>query len=236
MQQCPIDECSPVRWDDVDTVLLDMDGTLLDLHYDNYFWLELVPARYAAARRLTLQEARAVLQPRFTAVQGTLAWYCTDYWSRELQLDIAALKREIRERVCFLPGAEDFLRELNLRRVRTALVTNAHPDSLELKTSQTQLGEYFDAVISSHRYGAPKEHPDFWKLLQRELQFDPAKVLFIDDSLAVLRAAQAFGIGQLLAIARPDSTQPARTILEFPAVEGVAALVKEGTRTSQQCV
>ena len=27
----------------VDLVLLDMDGTLLDLHYDSHFWLDYVP-------------------------------------------------------------------------------------------------------------------------------------------------------------------------------------------------
>ena len=34
-------------WSDIDTVLLDMDGTLLDLHFDNHFWLEHLPQRYA---------------------------------------------------------------------------------------------------------------------------------------------------------------------------------------------
>lgn len=32
-----------IAWQEVDTVLLDMDGTLLDLAFDNYFWQTLVP-------------------------------------------------------------------------------------------------------------------------------------------------------------------------------------------------
>ncbi|MDH3916294.1 MAG: haloacid dehalogenase, partial [Chromatiales bacterium] len=39
-------ETAPYDWSTVDTVLLDMDGTLLDLRFDNYFWQELVPSRY----------------------------------------------------------------------------------------------------------------------------------------------------------------------------------------------
>ena len=39
-------------WRAIDTVLLDMDGTLLDLRFDNYFWLELVPRKYGAMAML----------------------------------------------------------------------------------------------------------------------------------------------------------------------------------------
>ncbi|HNG60363.1 MAG TPA: haloacid dehalogenase, partial [Cellvibrionaceae bacterium] len=37
-----------IPWQAIDTLLLDMDGTLLDLHYDNYFWLEYLPRAFAA--------------------------------------------------------------------------------------------------------------------------------------------------------------------------------------------
>ena len=158
-------------WDAIDTVLLDMDGTLLDLRFDSYFWLELVPERYAARHGLTLEQSRAVLGPMFAGKQGTLDWYCTDFWTRELSLDIAAMKREVREHVRFLPGAEEFLQALREKGVRVALVTNAHRDSLKVKATQTGVLNYFDVVFSSHSFGVPKEHPEFWRQLQAELQF-----------------------------------------------------------------
>jgi putative hydrolase of the HAD superfamily len=212
-------------WDRIDTVLLDMDGTLLDLDFDNYFWLQLVPERFALQHGLPLEEARAALAPRFAAKQGTLDWYCTDYWSRELALDIAGLKHELRNRVRFLPGAEAFLRALRVRGVRSILVTNAHFDSLRIKARQTALAKFLDVMVSSHQYGAPKEHATFWDRLHAEHPFDLQRTLFIDDSLAVLRAARAYGIGQVFAVARPDSTQPARVVTEFPAIAGVAELL-----------
>ncbi|HKE92719.1 MAG TPA: GMP/IMP nucleotidase, partial [Povalibacter sp.] len=184
-------------WTLIDAVLLDMDGTLLDLRFDNDFWLQLVPERFALRHSLTLEAARCELTPRFAAVQGTLDWYCTDYWTRELGLDIAALKHEVREQVRYLPGAQAFLGEMRRRGLRTALLTNAHHDSLDIKASQTHLTGYFDAVVSSHRYGAPKESPEFWRRAQVELGFDPSRSLFVDDSLAVLRAARDFGIAQI---------------------------------------
>jgi HAD superfamily hydrolase (TIGR01509 family) len=223
---CPTSAASPTpRWEEVDTVLLDMDGTLLDLHFDNFFWLELVPRRYAQQHELTLQAARTLLAPRFAAKQGTLDWYCTDFWSRELSLDIARLKHDMREHVRFLPGAQEFLQTLADRRMRTVLVTNAHHDSLSIKSSTVDLQRYFDSMISSHRFGAPKEHDEYWVKLAAELRYDPARTLFVDDSLAVLRAARRHGIAQIFAILRPDSTQAVRETTEFPAVEAVIDLL-----------
>jgi len=208
-------------------VLLDMDGTLLDLRFDNYFWLELLPERFARRHGMAVEAARDLLAPRFAAAQGTLNWYCTDYWTRELDLDIAQLKQEVRERVRFLPGAEAFLAELERRGVPAVLVTNAHHDSLGMKAAQTGLGRWFRRLVSSHEYGAPKEDPAFWVRLEAELAFDPRRVLFVDDSLPVLRAARQHGIGHIVAVARPDSTLAVREIDEFPAVPGVAALLTE---------
>jgi len=207
-------------------VLLDMDGTLLDLCFDNYFWLELVPERYAARHGLTLEQARSVLAPRFAAVHGTLDWYCIDFWSRELGLDVAGLKREAAARVCFLPGAERFLRGVKEHGRTTMLVTNAHRESLAVKAARTGLTRYFDVVVSSHDFGVPKEHAAFWRALQDRLSFDPARSLFVDDSPTVLQAARRHGIGQIYAISRPDSTRQPHQVAGFACVEAVEDLLE----------
>ena len=214
-----------VDWDRVDTVLLDMDGTLLDLGFDNYFWLELVPERFAARQQRPVSEVLVQLMSRFAAKQGTLDWYCVDYWSRELDLDIAALKREVGERVRFLPGAQQFLVQLRSRGLQVVLVTNAHRASLSVKAQQTGLIEYFHSTVSSHEYGVPKEHPHFWPKLEAQLQFDRQRALMVDDNLAVLRAARDYGIGQVVAVTRPDSAQPLRVVDEFPYTAAVIDLL-----------
>jgi 5'-nucleotidase len=223
----PASQLAPVRprWERIDTVLLDMDGTLLDLRFDNYFWLEVLPERYARRHQLSLAAAHAALMPRFTAKQGTLDWYCIDFWSRELSLDVAALKHEVREQVRFLPGAESFLQALRARGTHTVLVTNAHRDALGIKAAQTGLDRYFHRIVSSHEFGVPKEHAQFWVQLQSTLDLDPARCLFVDDSIAVLNAARAHGIGQIFAISRPDSTQAERVVEGFAAIEGVKNLL-----------
>lgn len=212
-------------WDEIDTVLLDMDGTLLDLRFDNWFWQELVPEIWGRDRGLSAAAALAKLAPRFEAARGTLEWYCIDHWSRELSLDIRALKRRVREQVAYLPGAQDFLRGLKHLGKRRVLVTNAHPETLAIKDAHVDLVGHLDEAYSSHAFGAPKEDAAFWPRLRARAHFDPARTLFVDDSLPVLAAAHEYGIRHLRAIRRPDLGRPARDTGAFAGVESIAQLL-----------
>ena len=212
-------------WAAIDHVLLDLDGTLLDLDFDNHFWQSLVPQHWGAARGLDLAAARALLQPRFAACEGTLPWYSTEHWSRELGLDIAALKRADAERIRWLPGAQRFLAAARERGKRLVLLTNAHPQALALKHERTGVLDHFDASFSAHQFGAPKEDPRFWQALARVERYDPARSLFVDDSASVLAAARAAGIGLIRAIRRPDSVREARVHGEFTAVDALVELL-----------
>ncbi|RVU29896.1 GMP/IMP nucleotidase [Neptunomonas marina] len=215
-------------WSSIDTVLLDMDGTLLDLHFDSFFWLEHLPLRYADIHQLDPDEAKRWLHERIMQEQGTLNWYCLDYWSRELDVDIVALKREVTERIAFRPHVKDFLSQLKVHDKRAVIVTNAHRGSLMLKLEKTDLAERVDHIICSHDYGVPKEEQAFWQRLQQEEPFDPERTLLVDDSLAVLRAAQTYGIRYLLSIVQPDSQSPKRDIAEFTAIDRFSSITPGG--------
>ena len=196
-----------IEWPSVDTVLLDMDGTLLDLRFDNWFWREHIPSHYGAANGMSAAAAWEAIEPKFAAIRGTLQWYCIEHWTREFGLDIAAIKRTTLERIGYLPGAEEFLQRLARSGKRRLLVTNAHPVTLAIKDLKVGLSAHFDAVYSTHAFGVPKEDAAFWPRLQAEVGFDPGRTLFVDDSLPVLAAARAFGIRWIRAIRRPDSGQ-----------------------------
>ena len=216
---------SAVDWTCVDTVLLDMDGTLLDLRFDNWFWLSFVPSRYAAANGISEAEAQTELAPRFKNVAHTLQWYCIEYWTRELKLDIPALKRETLPRVGFLPGAEAFLKKLRASGKRLVLVTNSHPTTLAIKNEQVALTRYFDACYSSQPFDAPKEDAVFWPRLAAREPFSPQRTLFVDDSLKVLLCARDYGIAHLRAVRRPDSGAPPQMTGSFAAIDSVAELL-----------
>jgi putative hydrolase of the HAD superfamily len=212
-------------WAEIDTLLLDMDGTLLDLAFDNFFWLELVPREYARTKGMSEAEARERVHARYAAVAGTLPWYCLDHWSGELGLDVSSLKRAHRHRIRYLPRAEAFLEQARRREKRLILVTNAHRVTLAIKCEETRVDAFMDAVVSSHDYGIEKERIEFWGRLKDDQGIDPERSALLEDSLAVLTAARRFGIRHAVAIRRPDSTHATRAIDEFVAVDGVASLL-----------
>lgn len=215
-------------WMQIDTVLLDMDGTLLDLRFDNHFWRELAPLRYAERHGLPLAQAQAEVKARTQAIEGTLNWYCLDYWSQELALDIMAIKREIEHLIAVHPHALTFLNALGSAGKRTTLVTNAHPHSLALKMEKTGLAGHFDAMICAHDLGLVKEQPEFWPRLREIEPFDPAATLLVDDNPAILHTARAYGIAHLVMVLQPDSGDPPRQCSEFPAIHNFSELLPIG--------
>lgn len=206
-----------INWPEIDTVFLDMDGTLLDLYFDNYFWQVHVPLRYSQKNGISEQASRAELVPKFASMTGTMQWYCVDYWSAELALDIAALKREVAHLIAVHPHVQPFLESLRASGKHVVLLTNAHHKSIDLKMQHTGLERYFDTIFSAHRIGSPKESERFWTELEQLQHFVPQRTLLIDDSLPVLRAARDYGLGHLLAIRKPDSRVGEKHTDEFKA-------------------
>lgn len=207
-----------IDWDEIDTVLLDMDGTLLDLHFDNYFWLTHLPKRYAETHGVDEQEAMAKLEAHIKAHEGTLNWYCLEFWSQALELDIRALKEEVKHKIQIRPFVMEFLQKLKERGKRLILITNAHPQSLDLKLEITEIDQWLHMVISSHEFNQPKEAQEFWTQLSEREKFDPQRTLFIDDTVRILDSAREYGIRHLLCIHQPDSQREHRGIKDYPAI------------------
>ncbi|MBT2340075.1 MULTISPECIES: GMP/IMP nucleotidase [Pseudomonas] len=213
-------------WHEIDTVLLDMDGTLLDLHYDNHFWMEHLPQRYAEVHGVSRAMAELELQPLFERNAGQLQWYCLDFWSTELKLPVRELKLETAHLIALRPDADTFLAAIQRAGKRVVMITNAHRDSLSLKLERIELAPYFERLISSHDYGFPKESRQFWDALQADLDFEPARSLFIDDTLPVLRSARDFGVAHLLAVSEPDSRKGPKDTGEFKALGDYRDLIE----------
>ena len=205
--------------------MLDMDGTVLDLAYDNYVWKELVPERYAEAKGLSLNDARSRLFKKYQSIQGDLEWYCLDHWSERLGLDVLGLHRDVDYRIEYLPGAQGFLQAMHAHDVRVLLVTNSHPDTLALKDDATGLANYFDAIYTSHEFGYAKEHQEFWYALQEEEGFLRESTLFVDDNRTVLASADVYGVEMLVEIEDPDTSERKIKESDYAGVKGVSDLL-----------
>lgn len=220
-------------WSKISTVLLDMDGTILDLHFDTHFWLHHLPQRYSEVHNVNLAEAKQSLVDHYQRVEGTIDWYCLDYWAEQTQLSITDLKREVQHLIQLRTDAHNFLCALKSSGRDIVLVTNAHPDSLALKIERTQLDKYFDTLYSTHEFGVTKESQLLWQRLQEKHGFVLEQTLFVDDSITILDSAKKYGFEHLLAVANPDSQQDSRVINQYPSITDYTELLADIKATPQ---
>ncbi len=199
-------------------VLLDMDATLLDKYFDDYFWEHLVPEKYAEKHGISFGKAKDELMEKYRSQEETLNWTDIDYWSRRLGLDILALKEQIRHLIEVHPHVEDFLRRMREQGKKVYIATNAHDKVLALKLKKTEIGRFLTGTITSTEMGYPKEHQEFWHRMEKRLGFSKEGTLFVDDTLAVLRSARTYGIRYLVYKARGNSKVPPKLSDEFTTV------------------
>ncbi|HKM98016.1 MAG TPA: GMP/IMP nucleotidase [Buttiauxella sp.] len=214
-----------IAWQDVDTVLLDMDGTLLDLAFDNHFWQKLVPESVSQQRAIPLDEAHQLIAREYHAVQHTLNWYCLDYWSERLGLDICAMTTAQGPNAVLREDTVPFLDALKSCGKRRILLTNAHPHNLAVKLEHTGLAQHLDLLLSTHTFGYPKEDQRLWQAVAKHTGLEPEKTLFIDDSEPILDSAAKFGIRYCLGVTNPDSGQADKTYQRHPALNDYRRLL-----------
>ncbi|WP_372724277.1 GMP/IMP nucleotidase [Immundisolibacter sp.] len=214
-----------IEWAGIDTVLLDMDGTLLDLHYDNAFWFDHLPRTWGERRGLDLLSARSVIHNHAEQRRGTLDFYCMSYWSELLELDVAALNEELAHLISVRPQVSEFLLWLGATGKKRVLVTNSHRSGLDFKLARTGLTAWLDEIVCAHDLHLPKEDPLFWPRLQSLHRFDPLRTLLVDDNPHVLRAARDYGVAHVLAVAQPDSRAAPQHLTDLPMLEGFEQLL-----------
>ena len=214
-----------VDWDRVNDVLLDMDGTLLDRHFDNFFFEEELPRRYAAKEGLQFEASRERLMAMYRSVEGELAWTNLDYWTGRVGIDVVEMHRELQHMIAFLPGAQQFLEAVRASGKRIVVLTNAHHTGVKVKSAKTGLDRYVDRIVDAFEVGYLKMRPEYWPACHRLVGFDPSRSLYVDDDESCLRAARHYGIAAIVHSAKSSSQLPPAPSFSFPSVERLSTLL-----------
>ncbi len=215
----------------IDTLFLDMDGTLLDLHFDTFFWNCHLPKRYAEIHDLPTEKASTIVAKHMKTAKGTTKWSSTEHWSNTLDVNVIELKHEIKHLIGYRPGTREFLATARDSSVQLILLTDADPHVIALKEATLceaghSLLQYMDKTISSQELGYLKENSAFWPSLSQDLSFIAATSSLIDDNLAVLHTARNYGIGHLVAVNQPDSKEPRQNTEPFESVNHLHELIR----------
>jgi putative hydrolase of the HAD superfamily len=217
-----------VDWNQIDDVLLDMDGTLLDRHFDNFFFEEELPRRYAVKHALPFADARDRLMTMYRSVEGELAWTDLHYWTERVEIDVVAMHHELDHMIGFLPDAEAFLLALRRLGKRVTILTNAHRAGVDVKTAKTGLDRQVDRIVDAFEVGWLKMRSEYWPSCRRLVGFDPARALYIDDDEQCLAAAEQFGIGRLFQRSKSSSQAAAVPSARFSSIENFQVILPDG--------
>lgn len=211
-----------MKWDSIETFFLDMDGTLLDLAYDNYFWHQHIPSVYAKYNNITFKKAKLILEKEYKKKQGSIQWYCLEYWSKKTNINLSIELLKTKNKIKVFPGAIDFLQSLKKKNIKIILLTNCPREMLNVKITQCKLWGYFNKIISSEDYEFAKETDQFWKILEERIFFNKNKTVFIDDNQDVLRYSYRNGIKNLVSINFPDSNEEKKSISKFLSIDSIS--------------
>ena len=180
---------------DIECLLIDMDGVILDNAYDNDFWQNQIPEVIADSKGIAFDDAKRLAIQIFNYKKNTKDWYDVDYWSNMLNIDIEAQKRSEKSfsRISLYDGVIDTLSVLK-NKTKTILITNAHRKTLNIKLEKYNLTPYFDEMVCAHELNYVKEDIQLWYMLRSKYRLDYEKTLLVEDTINNINVGLSAGI------------------------------------------
>jgi len=176
----------------LETLLLDFDGTIADS-------IDLILAAY----RYAFTEVRGAAPPDELWLEGVGTPLMTQLEGlaenpEEVPLLLEPYRRfaidEHDRMIRSFPNMEACLKRFKASGIALGIVTSKNSIGLARGLRALGLGEYFSALLSTDDTELHKPHPEPVLLALERLEADPARTLFVGDSLHDLEAGRAAGV------------------------------------------
>jgi putative hydrolase of the HAD superfamily len=206
---------------DIDCMLVDMDGVILDNTYDNNFWQNQIPGVISKNKNISFEDAKRLAVQIFNYKKNTKEWYDVDYWSNMLNVDIEAEKRSSIsfDRIQLYEGVTETLNKLK-DNFRLILITNAHRKTLNIKLEKYDLNPYFENMICAHELHYVKENIQLWYMLKSRFKLDYTKTLLIEDTINNIKVGLSAGISQAVYLG-DEIYEDSKKILKLSSINDI---------------
>ncbi|WP_167956631.1 HAD family hydrolase [Anaerosporobacter faecicola] len=178
--------------DNIDAVIFDLDGTLVD---SMWLWKE-IDVEYLG------RYGHAVPEDLQHAVEGMSFSETAEYFKERFQLpdsleDIKAEWNKMAwdkyaDEVPLKKGVKEFLTQLRKKGIKTGIATSNSKELVNHVLKHRNITEYFDTVRTSCEAKKGKPAPDIYLLVAKDLQVEPSRCLVFEDlSLGIVAGKRA---------------------------------------------
>ncbi len=198
---------------DLQAVLLDMDGTLIDTEG---FWWDAEVEVFADLGHVLDDSWRHVVVggPMARSAGFLLEATAADISLDELTVLLnATFTERLEHGIPLMPGARRLLTELAAHQVPTALVSASHRTVID-RVLRSLGSENFHLSVAGDELERTKPHPDPYLTAAGRLNADPARCVVLEDTATGVAAAEAAGC-QVVAVPSVAPIEPAarRTVV-----------------------
>lgn len=150
-------------------ISFDVDGTLVDLEYNDLVWFKEIPELVAKKKKINFEESLKLVKEEYSRLgEHNLNWYDIKYWISYFDLEVSYKKilEKYESQIKIFPDVIPTLEEL--KKDFTLIVTTAMPREF-LIPKMKKLEQYFKNSFSALS--------DFKELKNSEIYFKICKIL-----------------------------------------------------------
>ena len=162
-------------------ISFDVDGTLVDLEYNDLIWFKEIPELVARKKNISFEESLKLVKEEYTKLgERNLNWYDINYWISYFSLEISPNKifEKYESQVKIFPEAIPLLEEL--RKNFILIVITAMPREF-LIPKMKKLEKYFKFSFSALSDFKELKNSEIYSKISKSLNVHPEQILHVGD-------------------------------------------------------